>query len=163
MATKLKANIAYGSHLESVSRKFVPRSETCSNNGAEAGPVKLGNNGWMGGAVRKTWRAGLGACDRNFVVMRVNSRLTAPSSSEITVRTNFTKAVKGRKFILGDLDQLTRVQAMWMTAKDDLSKTCNGVSTYGYTYKGWVMAVQMAGLQDDGSYNANQFPTQFDA
>lgn len=163
MAIKLKANIAYGSHLDSVSRKFVPRSETCTNLGTEAGPVKLGANGWMGGAVRKSVRAGLGACQRNYVVMRVNARQTAPSNAEITVRTNFEKAVKGRKFILGDLEQLTNVQALFMTAKDDFSKTLNGVSAYGYTYKGWVMAVQMAGLKENPTYNANQFPTRFDA
>lgn len=172
MARKLVSNIAYGSHLESVSRKFVPKKETCSGS-TEVGPVKLAASGWMGGGVRKSGRAGLGSCERNFVVMRANARQTQPSSEEITIRTNFTKAVKGRNHINKDLEQIARVQRMWVGGQvgqkyyegvlNNPNLKVNGVAGYGYTYYGWIMAVQFAGLKANPSYDANTFPTDYDA
>lgn len=172
MARKLVANIEYGSHLESVSRKFVPKKETCSG-GTAAGPVKLAASGWMGGAVRKSLRAGLGGCERNYVVMRMNARLTQPTSNEITIRTNFAKAVKGRGVIKKDLNQIALVQVMWIGgqfgqtyyegAYNNPNIKVNGVSGYGYTYDGWIMAVQFAGLKANPSYDENTFPTAYDA
>lgn len=172
MARKLVSNIAYGSHLESVSRKFVPKKETCSG-GTEAGPVKLAASGWMGGGVRTSGRAGLGSCERNYVIMRANARLTQPTPNEIAIRTNFTKAVQGRNAIKKDLEQFPIIQIMWIGGRygeknyegimNNPNLKVNGVSGYGYTLWGWVMAAQFAGLQADPTYDANTFPTDYDA
>lgn len=162
MATKLKANVQYQPIVESVSRKFVPKKETAKA-GGEAGPVVFEASGWMGGAVRKTGRAGLGVCTRNYLVIRTMGRTTQPSPAELDARELFATVAPCVNRILHDLTQIDDVQALWMQAKDHSDKTINGVSAYGYTYRGWIFAVQYAGKQNSSSYNVNQFPTAFDA
>lgn len=162
MAIRLKANISYKPFVEEVNRKFVPKKETCSS-GKEAGPVNVMTNGWMGAGCRNSYRGGLGASKRNYMVIRSNARTTPLSEDEQIARSRFSKAVSGVKAIYGDLSQISRVQQMCDVAFADSSKEVNGVSAYGYTRKGWVMAVQYAGLKADPAYNQNQFPQSFDA
>lgn len=165
MALRLKANIGYQPIVEEVSRKFVPRKETCTA-GGKVGPAVVETSGWMGGAVRKSYRAGLGACTRNYLVIRANARETPVSPKEISAREMFADAAKGRNHIMRDLAQITKVQELYVAAKDDRSKVINGVSAEGYTLNGWIMAVQYKGLEkaaEEGtSYDANTFPTKFD-
>lgn len=165
MAFRLKANIGYQPIVEEVSRKFVPRKETCSAGGA-VGPVVVESSGWMGGAVRKSARAGLGACTRNYLVIRANARQTPESAEELKNRSLFAQAVLGRNHIVQDLAQITRVQTMFLTASQDPSKLVNSVAAKGYTFNGWIMAVQYRGLanaEESGTtYNANTFPQNFD-
>lgn len=165
MALRLKANIGYQPIVEEVSRKFVPRKETCTA-GGKIGPAEVVSTGWMGGAVRKSNRAGLGACTRNYMVIRANARETPVSQKETEARVRFAEAVLGRNHIIRDLGQITNVQAMWLTAKDLPSKLVNGVSAEGYTFYGWIMMVQYKGLEKAAeggtSYDANTFPTKFD-
>lgn len=165
MAIRLKANIGYQPIVEEVSRKFVPRKETCAQR-SHFGPVEVMANGWMGGAVRKSNRAGLGACTRNYLVIRANARQEEPNGKEVAAREMFANAIKGRNHIMRDLGQITGVQDLWMTAKDNRSKLINGVSAEGYTFQGWVMAVQYKGLQNaaesETTYDANTFPKKFD-
>lgn len=165
MAIRLKSNIGYQPIVEEVSRKFVPRKETCSAGGA-VGPVVVESKGWMGGAVRKSNRAGLGACTRNYLVIRANARESDASASEQNARAMFAQAVLGRNHILQDMMQVIRVQEMFVQAKDDPSKLVNNVAAQGYTFNGWVMAVQYRGLanaEEAGeTYDANTFPQNFD-
>lgn len=165
MAKRLKANIGYQPIVEEVSRKFVPRKETCSQR-SHFGPVTIDASGWMGGAVRKSNRAGLGACTRNYLVIRANARQMEPTGDEVAAREMFADAIKGRNHIIRDLGQITSVQTLWMTAKDIRSKLINGVSAEGYTFYGWIMAVQYQGLKNAAeagkTYDANTFPTKFD-
>lgn len=165
MAIRLKSNVGYQPIVEEVSRKFVPRKETCSAGGA-VGPVVVEAKGWMGGAVRKSSRAGLGACTRNYLVIRANARETPETPNELQARVRFADAVKGRNHIIRDLGQITHVQEMWLTAKDVPSKLVNGVSAEGYTFNGWIMTVQYKGLEkaaEEGkTYDANTFPQNFD-
>lgn len=158
---KLKSNVQYQPIVESVSRKFVPKKDTCTA-GKTAGPVLVESTGWMGGGVRSSARAGLGGSTRNYLVIRANARASAVTNDELENRANFAKAIRGRKAILTDLAQITRVQQMWLQAYNDPTLSCNGVKSYGYTMKGWIMAVQMAGLKEDPSYDANEFPQAFD-
>ena len=165
MAVRLKANIAYQPIVEEVSRKFVPKKETCSM-GVTAGPVKTESNGWMGGAVRTTGRAGLGQCKRNYLVIRSNARSTQPSGDELAARALFTRAAKGRQTINRDLQQIVIAEQLYTDARKALEqgvgKTCNGVSVYGYTSQGWIFAVQYAGLANSSAYDEYTFPTKFD-
>lgn len=165
MAIRLKANIGYQPIVEEVSRKFVPRKETCSQR-SHFGPVTVDANGWMGGAVRKSSRAGLGACTRNYLVIRANARQEEPTGNEVAAREMFADAVKGRNHIMRDLGQITKVQDLFVTASANRSKLINGVSAEGYTFLGWIMAVQYKGLQNAAeagtTYDANTFPTKFD-
>ena len=165
MAIRLKANIGYQPIVEEVSRKFVPRKETCTA-GGKVGPAEVAASGWMGGAVRKSYRAGLGACTRNYLVIRANARESVTSQKELDARVRFADAANGRNHIMRDLGQITKVQELYVAAKDDRSKVINGVSAEGYTMQGWIMSVQYKGLEkaaEDGtSYDANTFPTKFD-
>lgn len=165
MAFRLKANIGYQPIVEEVSRKFVPRKETCTAGGA-VGPVVVETSGWMGGAVRKSYRAGLGACTRNYLMIRANGRETVPSADELAARVMFADAANGRNHIMKDLGQITNVQDLFVTASANRSKLINGVSAEGYTLNGWVMAVQYKGLEKAAetgtTYDANTFPTKFD-
>lgn len=166
MAVRLKSNIAYQPIVEEVSRKFVPKKETCSL-GIKAGPVETESQGWMGGAVRTTGRAGIGLCKRNYLVIRSNARSSQPSSEELAARSLFTRAAQGRNSIMKDLTQITRVEQLYtearIAAEKGIGKLINGVSVYGYTVRGWVFAVQYAGLQNSSSYDETKFPTAFDA
>lgn len=173
MANKLKANIGFQPIVTEVSRKFVPKKQTCKAYGAKVGPVSVETQGWMGAAVRKSNRGGLGYCERNYMVIRENARITPPSAKEMANRTIFAAALAGRNHILHDLNQVSRVQILWtggtisghtyVGAKNDITKTINGVSGAGYTFNGWVMAVQFAGKSDDPQYDVNTFPSDYDA
>lgn len=166
MAIKLKANIGYQPIVTEVSRKFVPKKQTCTNIGT-AGPVEIAVTGWMGGAVRNTGRGGLGACQRNYLVIRQNARTNPLTDNELAARAYFVKAVTGRNYIINDLSQIARIQEMFVESSQDHTKTCNGVSAYGYTYNGWIMAVQYAGVKINTeagrTYNEKVFPADFDA
>ena len=162
MAIRLKANIAYQPIVEEVNRKFVPKKETCSN-GYTAGPVTVMSNGWMGAGCRNTWRAGIGGAKRNFMVIRQNARSSAITEDEQISRATFSAVCKAVPRLMKDLQQITRIQQMWAEAAEDRTKTINGVEAYGYTTRGWVMAVQYAGKKDDPQYNVLQFPQSFDA
>ncbi len=161
MAFRLKSNIAYKPIVEEVSRKFVPRKETCKA-GRKAGPVTVESQGWMGGAVRTTNRGVIGTCKRNYLVIRSNARLSAVTDDELAARAAFASVVAGRKFIMQDLSQITTVEGLWVLARKNALATINGVSADGYTLMGWVFAVQYAGLKDNPSYNTKAFPTKFD-
>lgn len=154
MAVKLKANITYQPIVESVSRKFVPKKETCS---------VINTAGWMGGAVRTTGRGGLGVCTKNYLVIRSNARLSGASPAELENRALFKVAQAGALHCIMDLMQVTSMQLLYKAASENKTKTINGVSAYGYTYRGWVFAVQHAGKKASAEYNVNQFPTAFDA
>lgn len=162
MAIRLKSNIAYKPMVEEVSRKFVPRKETCAAGGA-AGPVTIESTGWMGGAVKTLGRAGLGITKRNFLVVRQNARSSAVTADELEARALFKQVNAAAYSITHDLQQISRVQQMFIQAGEDKTKLCNGISAYGYTMKGWVFAVQYAGKKDNPSYNVNTFPSSFDA
>lgn len=162
MAIRLKANISYQPIVEEVNRKFVPKKETCSS-GYAAGPVFVVSNGWMGAGCRNTSRAGIGAAKRNYMVIRSNARSTALSEDEQISRATFGAVCKAVPRLMKDLTQITRIQQMYDEAAKDSTKTVNGISAYGYTRKGWVMAVQYAGKKGDAQYNVLQFPQSFDA
>ena len=162
MAVRLKSNIGYQPIVEEVSRKFVPKKETCKA-GGKAGPVVVESNGWMGGAVRTTNRGVLGKCSRNYLVIRANARQSVVSNAELAARARFVEVLRGRKHIMADLTQIVDVEEKWMVARKDATKACNGVSTEGYTLMGWVFAVQYAGLKNDpANYDVEKFPTKFD-
>lgn len=161
MATYVKGNIRYMPAVEQINRKFAPRKKTCSAPKLN-GPVKTETSSWMGGATNSKFRAGLGSVSKNFLVFRENAIATPPTSNQRLGRANFARAKGGQDHILHDVTQLSRVQNLWFTAKDDLSKTINEVSALGYTFNGWVFAVQYAGLKEDSSYDENTFPAAFD-
>lgn len=166
MAQFLKSNISFDPVVESINRKFVKKSIKCkdvSGNLGRVGPVFVEAVSYMGGATRTSSRGVLGNCKRNYVFFRDGYRTTAITPAEQARQLNFAKAAAGRNAIFMDLSQVTRLYEMIAEAKNDPSKTVNGVSMRGYTARGWVMAAQYAGLVNSSSYNENKWPTTFDA
>lgn len=179
MAVKLKANVQYINAIETIQRKFVPRKvkvvSVAAGQVAKIGPATLDTqDGFMGGAQRVSYRGGLGQCTRNFLFIKTEGRTSPLKAHELDMRTFFSRAVKGKNVILKDLSQISRVQVMWHGgdvggthyegAYNDPSIRINGVSAKGYTYYGWIMAVQYAGVQNDPEhYSENTFPSAYDA
>ena len=175
MAKYIKGSISYIPVVDQINRKFTPRKNTCSLGvlGLDA-PIKIQPAKYMGGGTRVTGRGGgIGTVSKNFMFFRENPRITGPSSDELSNRLLFTQARAGAQHIIEDFSQLDRVQTMWVGgtfggttyvgAKNDPNVQINGVRGYGYTFKGWIFAVQHAGKKEDSSYDVNTFPSAYDA
>lgn len=163
---KLKANIAYMPVVESINRKFALRKNTCSmDNHIDGARVLLETEvaKFMGGATRTTNRAGVGTCTRNYMFFRENPRSSATTQEERDRRTLFGQIGAAVPAIFKDLSQVTTMTQMWIEALADSSKACNGIAAKGYTWRGWVFAVQYAGKLNSASYDITKFPTSFDA
>lgn len=166
MAMYQKGTIGYMPVVDQINRKFTLRKNKCTKlspvmTGAGL-DVKLEPTKYMGGMTTTKYRAGIGDIRRNALFVRENARTTEPSQAELTQRMNFGKVSSGVKSILKDLNQITQVQQKWMTAKEDSTKLLNGVSAFGYTFRGWIFAVQMAGVREEASYPVGTFPLNWD-
>lgn len=162
MAIRLKANIQYLPVVEQINRKFVPKKET-SKAAGDAGPVKYEATGWMGGATRTTYRAGLKGCSRNYLVVRANARGTQPSTDELKSREDFAVVCRAAKNMMGNLAFLSTIQDMFLEGGSNRSKVVKGVSPYGYTIRGFVFAVLYAIRKEDGSSaDLSKWPSKWD-
>lgn len=162
MALRLKANIQYQPVVEQINRKFVPVKQTSKSAGT-AGPVAYEATGWMGGATRTTYRAGLQTCARNYLVVRANARATQPSSDELNARESFAVVSRAAKNMMGNLAALSTIQDMFLEGGSNRSKVVKGVSPYGYTIRGFVFAVLMAiRVQDGASADLTTWPAKWD-
>lgn len=163
---KLKSNISYMPAVESINRKFALRKNTCSI--GRAGDIARSNletevARFMGGSTRTTNRAGLGTCTRNVMFFRENPRSSVASVEEVQRRALFAQIGTAVPAILKDLSQVTTITNMWIEALADPTLACNGIRAKGYTYRGWIFAVQYAGKVNSPSYDITKFPTSFDA
>lgn len=162
MAKYIKGNISYLPVVEQINRKFTTKKNTCSNGAVGQAIVQIQPAKYMGGATRKSGRAGLGEVLKNYMFFRENPRSTPVQAAEINRRQIFAAVRKAVITIMEDLSQISRVQTLFLTAKDDKTKLINGVSALGYTFKGWIFAVQYAGKKASHDYNVNTFPQSFD-
>lgn len=169
MANYIKGSIQFIPVVEQINRKFAPNSKKCSkrvivrNSGDGQYSKQLQVPYYMGAMTTEKFIAGSGIVRKNSFFFRENAGAVALTNDIIALRSRFELACKGAAHILKDLAQITRVQTLWLTAQKDETKLLNGVSAIGYTYRGWVMAVQYAGLREDSSYDADTFPNTFDA
>lgn len=171
MAQYIKGSIAYMTGIDQINRKFALKKNKCS--AKWGGPVRYVPMRFIGGATRNTIRGVIGACRKNYMFMRMNARVTPPSVHEIDLRNKFSTIRAAIIHLMEDLTQVTRIQAMWLGgtiagkyyegARNNANIKINGVSAEGYTYYGWLFAVQYAGLKASSEYNVNQFPTDYDA
>lgn len=162
MAKYIKGNIAYQPVVEQINRKFVPKKQTCVI-GATAGPVVLETKGWMGGATRTTNRGTIGEVRKNYLVVRQAGVEMSQSEDAINARILFAAVNKAIPTLLRDLTQLVKMQQLYKGSSADPTKRCNGVSANGYTFRGWVWAVQYTGKYEEPNYNLLQFPANYDA
>lgn len=159
---ELKNNINFMPAVESMSRKFVPRKETCGNK--TVGKKLIKGKGWIGSAVRQGYAAGYGPYSKNFVVIRKHARTTALSTTEMQGQSRFSAASKILYRQKRDLAQAGILRLMWLAAREDTAKTVKGVSAAGYDFNGWIFAVDYKRLKDGEDQSAVlTFPTEFDA
>lgn len=158
----LKNNINFMPAVESMSRKFVPRKETCGNK--TVGKKLIKGKGWIGSAVRQGYAAGYGPYSKNYVVIRKHARTSALSTEEMQGISRFSAASKIAYFQRHSLDQAAVLRQMWLAAREDTTKKVKGVSAAGYDYYGWIFAVDYKRLKDGEEQSAvKTFPTEFDA
>lgn len=172
MANYIKGNVQFTPVVEQINRKWAPKAKKCSST-EKLGPVETEANSWMGSGTRKSYRGKIGSVSRNYFVFRENARSSVAKATELTNRSLFEVAAKAANFLMKDLMQIARLQAMYIGgtisgktyegAANNPALTVNGVSASGYTLKGWVMAVQHAGKKESASYDVNTFPTEYDA
>lgn len=154
MAKKL-SKIGYILPVESISRKFAPRHETCrANRGANAAPLGPGyiipTKKWLGAATLLSKVVGVGNITKNILVCRAYGRQSAVTADELVNRANFEKATKWVNAAMKDLMAISDNQAKWSQAVEDTTKRISGVSALGYqTTRGWMVAVCMAILGED--------------
>lgn len=161
MAKKVKSNISFMPVVESISRKFALRRETCATK--NVGDKIIAPVQYMGSGTRTRNIAGYGKINKNYFFMRKYARTTGSSVAEQLNRTNFLNVSKWNKALWKNLTHLTETQQKWVEACEDLSLTIKGVSAAGYeTPKGWTFAIGMAILGDSGQLPDGQLPA-FDA
>lgn len=159
-----KGSISYQPVVEEISRKFVPRKVTCSEKNPNKANIHFTPlpQGWMGGSVRKANRAGYGEVKTNTLVIRTAPYVASTSADAVKARQAFAVIAPAISEIEKDLTQIVSVQNLWKAAKEDLSKSINGIHARGYTKRGWMFAVQMAGYLEDPQYQPEHFPVAFD-
>lgn len=158
----IKNNINFMPAVESMSRKFVPRKETCGNK--TVGKKLIKGKGWIGSAVRQGFAAGYGPYSKNYVVIRKHARSSALSTTEMQAQSRFTAAAKIAYFQRHSLDQAAILRQMWLEAREDTTLTVKGISAAGYDFNGWIFAVDYKRLKDGEEQSAvKTFPTEFDA
>lgn len=164
MAKLFKSNISYMPVVEGISRKFALRRETCSNK--TVGKKIIAGKSWMGGSVRTYNLPGYGTVSKNVFVIRKFGNIAPATPDQVQVRHIFEMANKAVAVQMKDLMQITTIQQLYLGGREDLTKTVAGVSVKGYTYRGWISAVNYARKKADATLTQeqlNQFPTAYDA
>lgn len=149
----LKSNIKYAYFVESVSRKFTLRKNTCSMP-KQVGTYTTEPARYMGGSVRNAVRFGVGLVQKNVMFLRFNPRSTAVSADETAARQAFSSASKAAAAWAKDLSQIARITTAW---KDASNGTAHGVAKAGYTFRGWLFAVAFS-YAIEGDTIPAQFP-----
>lgn len=161
MANEIKSNITFMPVVESISRKFALRRDTCATK--VIGHKQIGPVQYMGSGARRQNIAGYGIVRNNYFFMRKFVRSTPVTSEEQLIRSYFASVSKWNKLVWKSLSVLTQNQEKWEEACADFSKTIKGVSAKGYDYRGWSFAIGMKIKQADETLPANGALPAFDA
>lgn len=151
--------------VESISRKFARRVDTCAGE-----KVALGNKyivpskAWLGAGVRTVRVVGTGIVSYNYFVARKYGRLTPVTSAERNVRMYFQMANQWVVAAMADLMAISANQAKWDAATQDLSKKISTISAGGYqTMRGWMCAIAYAIKSTGGTLPQDHLLPDFDA
>lgn len=148
MAKKL-SNVQLAFAVEGISRKLALRRETCIEKNVNVGglggvqdTMKIPGHTYMGVVSRMRNVNGIGQVRQNFLFIR-KSMVAAPLTSEqIDQRAYFAAGIKWVKEAWSDLNAITDNQLRYKAAREDFSKTIEGVSAYGYkNIRGWMSAI----------------------
>lgn len=124
----VKHTIAFLTGIESISRKFAPRHETCANTSS----TKKIRYKWLGSGVRFGATKELDNHATNFLVVRKNPRTSPISTKEIAARLKFSTVRQNVYDRMINLTTIAADQAAFKAQKD----TAGGVkSFYAYIWK----------------------------
>ena len=163
MATKPRkvSNISFMPAVESVSRKFALRRETCSKTVNQQNQEHV--NTYMGSGAR-TKKYNGGFVLQNYFFMRKYARQSALSADEIANRSNFTLASKWAKGAATDLMAISHNQAIFVQSNNGgKSSTVKGVWAGDYNFRGFCFAVAMAILAGGDTLPQNHELPSIDA
>lgn len=124
----VKHTISFLTGIESISRKFAPRHETCANTSSKN---KIRYK-WLGSGVRFGATKDLDSHATNFLVVRKNPRTTPPTVKELAARTKFAVVRANVYDRMIDLTTIAADQAAFFAQKDSVG----GVkSFYAFIWK----------------------------
>lgn len=166
MATYLAGTIGYMPVVKQINRKFTIRANKSKNQTSlvmkKGARLKFEPAIYMGAGTRVRGAAGIGSVSKNYMFMRERNRQSVYTTAEVENWSLFERASKGRNVIVKDLMQLSQVQILMQQAIAQ-NKPVNGVYANGYTFRGWIFAVQFAGCKNNAEYDENKFPKALDA
>lgn len=136
MAKKV-SNITFMPVVESISRKFALRKETCSKKESQQGEEHVMT--YMGSGTRRKVFGGT-VVTQNYFFMRKNPRLTQPSSSELDAREAFVAGLAWADLASKDLTAVAYNQARYLESRNE-KKRVKGYWAGDYTIKGWLRAI----------------------
>lgn len=120
-----KHTIAFLTGIESISRKFAPRTETCANVSSKR---KIRYK-WLGSGVRYMATKDLDTHAVNFLVVRKNPRTTDITENEVNARLKFTSCRASVKARMKNLTTITADQEAFLAQKNN----ANGIKSF-YAY-----------------------------
>lgn len=160
MAKKV-SNITFMPVVESISRKFALRKETCSLKGNDQGQTDVVQ--YMGSGTRTKKFNGT-FVTQNYFFMRKNARLTQPSSSELDARAAFTQ---GNAWALAARSDLMAITANQQKFKESNasggSKRIKGLWAGNYTMLSWMRAIAIKMVNDGETLPQDHLLPAFDA
>lgn len=152
------SNITFLPVVETISRKFALRRETCTLKTSQQ--KESHTLSYMGSGARvKMFNGGL--VTQNYFFMRKNARQTPLSTDETMNRSNFTACAKWRSALRQDLAKISANQAKYRESLNE-HKKIKGVWAGDYSFDGFVFAVGMAILGDGGTLPQDHALPAFD-
>lgn len=153
------SNITFMPVVETISRKFALRRETCTLKTSQQ--KETNTFSYMGSGARvKMFNGGL--VTQNYFFMRKNARTSALSADETTNRSNFRDVAVWRSAVRQDLSKLSANQAKYRESLNE-HKTIKGVWAGDYSMDGFIFAIGMAILADGGTLPQDHALPSFDA
>ena len=152
------SNISFMPVVETISRKFALRRETCTLKTSQQ--KETNTFSYMGSGARvKMFNGGL--VTRNYFFMRKNARSSALSAAETENRDNFRSVSIWRSGVRQDLSKLSANQAKYRESLNE-HKTIKGVWAGDYSFDGFIFAIGMAILGDGGTLPQDHALPAFD-
>lgn len=148
MAKKL-SNVQLAFAVEGISRKLALRRETCIEKSVNKGGLGdvtkatvIPGHTYMGVVSRMRNVNGIGQVRQNFLFIRKSMAAVPLTSEQVDQRAYFGAGIKWVKAAWSDLNAITQNQMRYKAAREDFSKTIEGVSAYGYkNMRGWMSAI----------------------
>lgn len=151
MITRKKiSNVDLMPAVDGISRKLALRRETCydksiSKGGDSNKQIVIPGHTYMGVITKDINIIGYGSTKRVRLFMRKPMNAPAATADQFAQRAAFIIGLAWTNAALKDLTVISANQQKFLAARNDLTKTINGVSAAGYqSMKGWMSAVAIS-------------------